>query len=110
MKDRRLNPRDGRKGPEESLVVKPPSDKPPRRKKGFMFSRRTRGFSLIEMMVVVALILIVLAFSIMAIQPALRQAHLTAGYNQTLMALRQARDIAVAQRQIYYVTLSNAVQ
>jgi len=75
-----------------------------------MFSRRTRGFSLIEMMVVVALILIVLAFSIMAIQPALRQAHLTAGYNQTLMALRQARDIAVAQRQIYYVTLSNAVQ
>jgi prepilin-type N-terminal cleavage/methylation domain-containing protein len=75
-----------------------------------MSSRRTRGFSLIEMMVVVALILIVLAFSIMAIQPALRQAHMTAGYNQTLMALRQARDIAVAQRQIYFVTLNNAVQ
>jgi prepilin-type N-terminal cleavage/methylation domain-containing protein len=75
-----------------------------------MFSRRMRGFSLIEMMVVVALILIVLAFSIMAIQPALKQGHLTEGYNQTLMVLRQARDTSVAQRQIYFVTLSNAVQ
>ena len=40
-----------------------------------MSSRRARGFSLIEMMVVVTLILIVLAFSIVAIQPALRQTH-----------------------------------
>jgi prepilin-type N-terminal cleavage/methylation domain-containing protein len=91
-------------------AIEPASDQPPRRKKGFMSSRRTHGFSLIEMMVVVALILIVLAFSIMAIQPALRQAHMTAGYNQTLMAMRQARDTAVAQRQIYYVTLNNGVQ
>jgi prepilin-type N-terminal cleavage/methylation domain-containing protein len=88
----------------------PALDQPPWRKKGFMSSRRERGFSLIEMMVVVTLILIVLAFSIVAIQPALRQTHITSGYNQTLMALRQARDISVAQRQIYYVTLNNAVQ
>jgi prepilin-type N-terminal cleavage/methylation domain-containing protein len=75
-----------------------------------MSLRRARGFSLIEMMVVVALILIVLAFSIMAIQPALKQTHLTAGYNQALMAMRQARDLSVAQRQIYFVTLNNGVQ
>ncbi len=74
-----------------------------------MLARRMRGFSLIETMVVVALILIVLAFSIMAIQPSLRQNDVTEGYNQTLMALRQARDISVAQRQIYFVTLNNAV-
>lgn len=74
-----------------------------------MLARRMRGFSLIETMVVVALILIVLAFSIMAIQPSLRQNDVTEGYNQTLMVLRQARDISVAQRQIYFVTLSNAV-
>ena len=73
-----------------------------------MFSRRMRGFSLIEMMVVISLILIVLAFSIMAIQPALKQTHVTQGYNTTLMAMRQARDISVAQRQIYFVTLNNA--
>ena len=108
---RQAQPRDGswEQGQDE-LQQWPASDQPPRRKKGFMSSRRTRGFSLIEMMVVVALILIVLAFSIMAIQPALKQGHLTQGYNQTLMALRQARDFSVAQRQIYYVTLNNAVQ
>jgi prepilin-type N-terminal cleavage/methylation domain-containing protein len=69
-----------------------------------------RGFSLIEMMVVVCLILIVTGFSIMAIQPALKQGHLTEGYNRTLMAMRQARDLSVAQRQIYFVTLNGAVQ
>ena len=73
-----------------------------------MLSRRTRGFSLIEMMIVVALILIVTAFSVMAIRPSLLQNDLTEGFNQTLMALRQARDTSVAQRQIYFVTLSNA--
>jgi len=73
-----------------------------------MLARKMRGFSLIEMMIVVALIMIVLAFSIMAIQPSLKQNDVTEGYNQTLMALRQARDFSVAQRQIYFVTLSNA--
>jgi prepilin-type N-terminal cleavage/methylation domain-containing protein len=74
-----------------------------------MFSRRMRGFSLIETMVVISLILIVTGFSIMAIQPSLKAGRVTEGYNATLMAMRQARDIAVAQRQIYFVTLSNAV-
>jgi prepilin-type N-terminal cleavage/methylation domain-containing protein len=82
----------------------------PRRKKGFMFSRRMRGFSLIELMVVIALLLIVAGFSIMAIQPALRQGRVTNAYNTALMAMRQARDTAVAQRQIYFVTLNGAVQ
>jgi prepilin-type N-terminal cleavage/methylation domain-containing protein len=68
-----------------------------------------RGFSLIEMMVVVSLILIVAGFSIMAIQPSLKQGRVTQGYNTTLMAMRQARDISVAQRQIYFVTLNGAV-
>jgi prepilin-type N-terminal cleavage/methylation domain-containing protein len=72
-----------------------------------MRSGRMRGFSLIEMMVVVAIILVVLAFSIVAIQPSLKQGNVTEAYNQTLMALRQARDLSVAQRQIYFVTLSN---
>ena len=73
-----------------------------------MLARKMRGFSLIEMMIVVALIMIVLAFSIMAIQPSLKQGHVTEAYNSTLMAFRQGRDISVAQRQIYFVTLSNA--
>jgi len=73
-------------------------------------SRKTRGFSLVELLIVIALILVVTAFSIMAIQPSLKQGHVTQAYNTTLMAMRQGRDTAVAQRQIYFVTFSNAVQ
>ena len=99
----------GEKGRKKPFALRLASDELPRRKKGFMAARKMRGFSLIEMMIVIAMILIVLAFSIMAIQPSLKQNNVPEAFNQTLMALRQARDISVAQRQIYFVTLSNAV-
>jgi len=86
------------------------SDKLPQRKKGFMFSRRMRGFSMIEMAVVLCLILIVAAVSTMTLQPALKAGRVIEAYNTTLMEMRQARDISVAQRQIYFVTLNAAVQ
>src|ERR1700680_4338398 len=111
MKDARLNPEmAGSKRTRKSLCLKTGLGQTPRRKKGLMPSRRTRGFSMIELMVVIALILVVTTFSIMPIQPSLKQGHVTEAYNQTLMAMRQAREISVAQRQIYFVTLSNAVQ
>jgi Tfp pilus assembly protein FimT len=106
MKDARLNPEMADYAGPQSL--KAGLGETPRREKGFMLARKMRGFSLIETMVVVALIMIVLAFSIMTIQPSLRQNDVTESFNQTLMAMRQARDLSVAQRQIYYVTLSNA--
>jgi len=71
-----------------------------------MLSRRMRGFSLIEIMIVLCLILIVTAVSVMTIQPSLKSGRVTEGYNTTLMMLRQAREISVAQRQIYFVTLN----
>jgi prepilin-type N-terminal cleavage/methylation domain-containing protein len=107
MKDARLNPEMAATQGRKSLCFEAGLGQTPRRKKGFMLARKMRGFSLIEMMIVVALIMIVLAFSIMAIQPSLKQGHVTEAYNSTLMAFRQARDISVAQRQIYFVTLSN---
>jgi len=76
--------------------------------KGPMASRGTKGFSLIEMLIVMAIMLIASAISIMFIQPLLLQARLTNAYNTVLATLRQARDISVAQRQIYFVTFSNA--
>ena len=75
-----------------------------------MALRKMRGFSMVELMIVIALLLVVTGFSIMAIQPSLKNGHVTQAYNTTLMAMRQARDTAVAQRQIYFVTFSNAVQ
>jgi prepilin-type N-terminal cleavage/methylation domain-containing protein len=66
-----------------------------------------RGFSMIELMIVLSLILIVAGVSAITIQPALREGRVTEAYNRTLMTMRQARDFSVAQRQIYFVTLNN---
>lgn len=67
-----------------------------------------RGFSLIETMIVLAVLLIITAFAFISLQPGLQAAHVANGYNTTLAAIRQAHDYAVAQRQIYSVTFSNA--
>jgi prepilin-type N-terminal cleavage/methylation domain-containing protein len=66
-----------------------------------------RGFSLIEMMVTVTLILVVSGIALMGMQPALKYSRVNNAYNITLGAIRQARDYAVAQRQQYSVTFNN---
>jgi len=75
-----------------------------------MARQRMRGFSMLEMMVVLGIIIIVTGMSMMSLQPALKSQRVTNAYNTTLMAMRQARDNAVAQRQTYFVTFThNAV-
>jgi prepilin-type N-terminal cleavage/methylation domain-containing protein len=73
-----------------------------------MASRRMRGFSLIELMVTVTIIFVVSGVAILGIQPALQFSRVNNAYNITLAAIRQTRDFAVAQRQQYSVTFSNA--
>ena len=58
-------------------------------------------------MVVLSIIFIVTAISMMTLQPALQSQRVTNAYNTTLMAMRQARDLAVAQRQVYFVTFTH---
>ena len=67
-----------------------------------------RGFSLIELMVTVTIILVVTGVAIFGMQPALQFSRVNNAYNITLAAIRQTRDSAVAQRQQYSVTFSNA--
>lgn len=71
-------------------------------------TRAIRGFSMVELMIVMVVSLIATAIGFITLGPALRQQHLTAAYNTTLMAMRQARDSAVAERDTYLVTFSNA--
>src|SRR5579862_861088 len=71
--------------------------------------RLMRGFSLIEMMITVTIILIVSGVAVTAIQPALRAERVNGAYNTTLAAIRLARDYAVGQRQQFSVTFNNAV-
>jgi prepilin-type N-terminal cleavage/methylation domain-containing protein len=67
------------------------------------------GFSLLEMMMVLAIMMIASSITFMSLQPVLKQQRVTNGYNTTLGALRLARDNAVAQRTSYSVTFNNAV-
>ena len=77
--------------------------------RGIMPDRRMRGFSLLEMVVVVAIGLIATGVSIMSLQPVLRQNRVTGAYNTTLMAIRRAREASIGERRRYLVRFSNAV-
>jgi len=69
-------------------------------------TRRASGFSLLEMLMVVAIIMIMSTISFMSLQPMLKQQRVNNAYNTVLSAMRQARDNAIAQRTSYVVTLS----
>lgn len=65
------------------------------------------GFSLIEMMIVLAISIVISVISVVSLVPVMNSQHVTNAYNITLAALRQARDNAVSQRTSYEVVFSN---
>jgi prepilin-type N-terminal cleavage/methylation domain-containing protein len=69
-----------------------------------MLQRRMRGFSLLEMIAVIAIGLVISVMALITLQPSLKYTRETEAYNITLGAMRQARDTAIAQRQVYFVT------
>lgn len=76
------------------------------REKDAMTRRSMRGFSLLETMVVVSIILIASGMFFISIQPGLQQARVTNSYNQVLMTLRRARESSIAERRVYEVTFT----
>jgi len=71
--------------------------------------RRTSGFSLIETLIVLSLMMIASGIFFMSLQPALKDTRVTNAYNATLMTMRRAREQAIAERRVYLVTFNNAV-
>jgi len=67
-------------------------------------SNRHRGFSLLEMTVVIALILIVSAIAVIKLQPVLQDAKTDVAMRQVLDQLRQAREYSIANRRYIQVT------
>jgi competence protein ComGD len=65
---------------------------------------RQRGFSLIELVVVVSIILIVTSISITQLKPNLQNARIDAGMRQVVETFRQAREFSIANRR--YVQIS----
>lgn len=68
---------------------------------------RVRGFSLLEMAIVIALMIVVASIGFMSLQPSLKAQRVTNAYNTTMGALRQARDNAVSQRTSYHVQFTH---
>jgi type II secretory pathway pseudopilin PulG len=78
------------------------------RKTGLRPSRWS-GFSLIETMIVLGVMMIASGTFFMSLQPALKDTRVTNAYNTTLMTLRRAREAAIAERRTYLVTFNSAV-
>jgi len=65
------------------------------------------GFTLLEMVTVLAISIIVSVISMMSLIPMLKAQRVTNAYNTTLSAMRQARDNAVSQRTSYSVSFTS---
>jgi len=71
-------------------------------------SRKIRGFSLMEMMIVIGIGMTVAGISVMALMPMLQENHVDQSYDTTLSVLRNYRNLAIAQSQRYIITFTPA--
>src|SRR5690348_9502365 len=74
-----------------------------------MHSKNIRGFSLVELLIVMVMIMIVTAIAMINVGPILNQTHVNNAYNLTLSVLRTAREQAIGTRRVYIVSFNNAV-
>jgi prepilin-type N-terminal cleavage/methylation domain-containing protein len=72
-------------------------------------ARSQRGFSLLELMVVVMLILIISAMAMLAYLPTLQDARFDTAMRQVLDQLRQGREYALTNRRYVQVTFPTVV-
>jgi prepilin-type N-terminal cleavage/methylation domain-containing protein len=63
-----------------------------------------RGFSMIEMIIVIALVLVVSGIAVVNTQSALKDSRVSGAYENSLMQLRMARQRAIEERKRYIVT------
>jgi prepilin-type N-terminal cleavage/methylation domain-containing protein len=68
--------------------------------------RKTRGFSLLEMMIVIAIGMTVAGISVMALMPMLQETHVDNAYDTTLSVLRNYRNLAVSTSKRYIITFT----
>jgi prepilin-type N-terminal cleavage/methylation domain-containing protein len=73
-----------------------------------MKSSSHRGFSLLEMMIVVAIGFTLAAISFIAMKSSLSKGRLDSAYDTTLTVLRNTRELAISQSHEYIVTFNPA--
>ena len=70
--------------------------------------RKNRGFSLLELMIVIAIGLTMASVAFIALMPLFKKNHVDQGYDTTLSVLRTYRNLAVAQYTRYIITVPNS--
>jgi Tfp pilus assembly protein FimT len=78
----------------------------PPEKQIFMRSKKTRGFSLLELMIVCLIGFTIAGISFMSLMPLLKQSRVDAAYDTTLATMRNYRNKAVTERKRYIVTFT----
>jgi type II secretory pathway pseudopilin PulG len=73
-----------------------------------MPSRKSNGFSMLELMITVSLTLVMCGVSFIYLKPLLNQNHMNSAYDTTMMALRNTRNLAITQSHEYYVNFNPA--
>jgi prepilin-type N-terminal cleavage/methylation domain-containing protein len=68
-----------------------------------MNSRNERGFSLMEMVIVIAISMVVMGITFISLQPTLKDSRVNSAYATVLMQMRNAREMAIEKRQAYIV-------
>jgi Tfp pilus assembly protein FimT len=67
-------------------------------------ANRERGFSVVEMVVVMGMLIVIAGIATIQLQPTLQQFRANAGLDQLKAALRQARETAISQRRTIVIT------
>jgi prepilin-type N-terminal cleavage/methylation domain-containing protein len=73
-----------------------------------MPSRKSNGFSLLELMITVSLGLVMAGVTFIYLTPQMNSNHVNSAYDTTLMALRNTRNLAITQSHQYYVNFNPA--
>src|SRR6476620_9110801 len=73
-----------------------------------MTLKKQRGFSLLEMLAVVAIGFTLAGITFVAMLPMMNKSHLDSGYSTTLEVLRNTRHLAITQSHQYYVNFNPA--
>lgn len=71
-----------------------------------MSSRKNHGFSLLEMMIVIAIGLTMAGVTLIALMPLFRQSHVDAAYDTTLSVIRNYRNQSITQSKRYILTFT----
>jgi prepilin-type N-terminal cleavage/methylation domain-containing protein len=74
--------------------------------KRFMTSRKVRGFSLLELMIVIAIGLTMASVTFISLMPMLKKNHVDQAYDTTLSVMRNYRNQAITQSKRYILVFT----